>query len=172
MTKQSKAEARIARQAKRAADNANKNVRFASAVKEELAARFVENPASTYQMTVSWNVDNADVLEAWSWGVMRQWSDDDWNETILPKLEQFKVLTWAEIDKLSSDTGHKMHHSTATSLICDEAQLRLWDIEKHEDNMFRFRLGNLPRLWGFKRGAEFQVLWYDPTHQIYPTQQN
>lgn len=168
MSKISKSEARIARRQKKTADRANKNARLSDVVRKEVAARFVENPSSTYQMKVDWAADAADVLESWSWGVARQWTQSDWDNTILPKLKNFEELTWAEVDALSSDSGHKMHHGMPTSSICEEAIGRLWTIEKYQDDMFRFRLGNLPRLWGFKQGSVFQILWYDPTHQIYP----
>lgn len=61
-----------------------------------------------------------------------------------------------------------MHHGMDVDSICEEAQFRLIEIEKYQDTIFRFRLGNLPRLWGFRILDEFTVIWYDPTHRIYP----
>ena len=87
---------------------------------------------------------------------------------IQPKLDEFQTLTWGEIDAFTSDTWHKMHHDTNIEDICKEAQIRLIDIEKMGDVIFRFRLGNQPRLWGFRVLNEFSILWYDPTHKVYP----
>ena len=81
----------------------------------------------------------------------------------------FSRLTWGEIDRQASDTGHKMHHNMDVEQICDEAQLRLIELVLEHDTIFRFRLGNKPRLWGFRTVANFEVLWFDPTHEIYPT---
>lgn len=81
---------------------------------------------------------------------------------------EFARLTWGEIDVFSSDSGHKMHHNMNVEDICEEAQLRLMEIERYQDTIFRFRLGNLQRLWGFRILDEFIVIWYDPTHKIYP----
>lgn len=81
-------------------------------------------------------------------------------------------MTWAEIDRLSSDTGHKMHHNMEVDVIVEEAQYRLIELDKYPDVIFRFRLGNKPRLWGFRTLANFEVLWFDPEHEIYPTEPN
>jgi hypothetical protein len=121
---------------------------------------------------MTWSCENPDVEDVWSWGVARQWSDEDWDSTIEPKLREFERLTWAEIDSFSSGTRHKMHHNMDTDQICEEAQLRLIEIERYDDVIFRFRLGGLPRLWGFRVLAEFQIVWFDPTHQVYPVDQD
>lgn len=36
------------------------------------------------------------------------------------------------------------------------------------DEMFRFRLGNLERLWGVIRDGVFYAIWWDPNHQVCP----
>jgi hypothetical protein len=43
--------------------------------------------------------------------------------------------------------------------------LRLDDL----DELFRFRLGNKPRLWGIIHEGVFFPVWWDPEHKIYPT---
>jgi hypothetical protein len=57
-----------------------------------------------------------------------------------------------------------------TDVIRDEAQYRLIEIEKYRDVIFRFRLGNKRRLWGHRIVSNFEIIWFDPTHQIYPTE--
>lgn len=136
----------------------------------EKQARAGADPGSIFHMSMTWSCDTPDVQDAWTWGVNRQWSDEYWASLIEPKLLEFEQLTWAEIDYLSSGSGHKMHHNMATEEICDEAQMRLIDIERYEEVIFRFRLGGKPRLWGYRVVAEFQILWFDPTHQIYPVE--
>jgi hypothetical protein len=46
--------------------------------------------------------------------------------------------------------------------------LRLNEI--FEDDMFRFRLAGEKRLWGFRVGNVFYVLWWDASHRVYPTE--
>jgi hypothetical protein len=178
-----KREARIARQIQEKLKQDGKSARLRERVKEERQARAElqpvqktpragANPGSIYSEQVTWNCKSPDVLGTWSWGVDRQWTQQEWNETILPKLQEWARLTWGEIDNMvsgSDNSRHKMHHTMDAEQICEEAQYRLIELEMYSDVIFRFRLGNLRRLWGFRQLAEFEILWYDPTHQIYPT---
>lgn len=118
---------------------------------------------------MTWSCDDPDKDGAWASGTPRDWGDDVWTAEIEPKLGQWGALTWGEIDAFSSDTGHKMHHGMDVDAITDEAQLRLMEIDKYTETIFRFRLGNKPRLWGFRILADFEVIWFDPEHEIYPT---
>ena len=92
------------------------------------------------------------------------------NLIILPKLTQFETMLWREIENATTDNGHRMHHSMPFDAICGECQSRLLEIEKLEDDIYRFRLGNRKRLWGFRVLNDFGILWYDPLHQVYPTE--
>jgi hypothetical protein len=103
-------------------------------------------------------------------GTCKRLSEDDWSSIILPKLNQFELLLWREIERLTTGTGHQMHHSMPLEAIHEEAQDRLIEIDKVNDDIYRFRLGNLRRLWGFRIVNVFEILWYDPKHKIYPTE--
>lgn len=105
---------------------------------------------------------------AWSWGA-REWGDEAWSGVTSPKLKQFEQLLWKEIESFTTDSGHRMHHSMAIEIICTEAQDRLLELDKVDGDIHRFRLGNLRRLWGFRIVNVFEILWYDPKHNIYPT---
>lgn len=179
----SKREARIARQLADQLKNDEKSARLRERVQEERHARAElqprqkspragANPGSIYSQNMTWTCESPDVVGAWSWGVNRQWSQEEWNNSILPKLQEWARLSWGEIDNMvsgSEDSRHKMHHNMDVVQICDEAQYRLVELDQYVDVIFRFRLGNLRRLWGFRQLAQFEILWYDPTHRIYPT---
>lgn len=172
MSRPRKSEARIERKNARALKKREQDARLVEDVKARLAQepqpRLGANPESIFGRPVRWTCEDPDLEGAWSWGIERKWTEEDWTVRILPRLVEWSRLTWGEIDGFSSDTGHKMHHNMDCGDICDEAIHRLIEIEKLDDTIFRFRLGNLQRLWGFRIVDEFQVLWYDPTHQIYP----
>jgi hypothetical protein len=36
--------------------------------------------------------------------------------------------------------------------------------------MFRFRLAGERRLWGYRVGRTFHVVWWDWDHKVYPTE--
>lgn len=135
-------------------------------------ARAGINPESVFHMKMEWTIDDADKNGSWSWGIDRDWGQDTWNRNLHPKLDEFAKLTWSEIEKqMYGNEGkrHRSHHSMDTEFLCQEAQNRLLELtHDYPDTLFRFRLGNLPRLWGVRVVNKFKVLWYDPTHQVYP----
>jgi hypothetical protein len=144
------------------------SVRLAAAPRDR-EPRASADPGSIFQMMMTWTVGRADQDGEWSWGA-REWGATAWNDIILPKLTDWQRLRWREIDTFATPEGHKSHHNMSISSICNEAQDRLVELEQIEDDIFRFRLGNRRRLWGFRIVSEFQILWYDPLHQVYPTE--
>lgn len=119
---------------------------------------------------MTWTEANADRVGSWSWGQDRDWAQPDWDGIIHPKLAEWTKLMWKEIDTFSTPTRHKSHHTMPCEELCEESQLRLMDLGHSGETIFRFRLGSSRRLWGFRVVSEFQILWYDPLHQIYPTE--
>jgi hypothetical protein len=100
-------------------------------------------------MIMAWTIDRADRKEAWSWGP-REWGDEAWTAVIQPKLIQFQAMYWREIEAARTDTGHRMHHSMPTDIIHSECRDRLSYLDIDNDEIYRFRLGNRRRLWGFR----------------------
>lgn len=49
--------------------------------------------------------------------------------------------------------------------------MRLMALGKHEtDALFSMSLGGKPRVWGILREHVMFTLWWDPEHEIYPSQ--
>lgn len=139
-------------------------------------ARATEDPLSIYARPMEYCDLKSDREGTWSWGQNRNWPDADWNDTIKPALEELSKLTWSEI--LAQVTGgdrkrRKKHHDMEISTIAAEASKR-WAERGLDlyDTAFRFRLGNKPRLWGFRTAAKFNIVWWDPDHKIYPVEPN
>jgi hypothetical protein len=66
--------------------------------------------------------------------------------------------------------GDQRHKAYPVGIICHEAQKRLEEIGLDDlDEVFRFRLASKPRLYGFLVQHIFYVLWWDPEHNVYPT---
>ena len=90
---------------------------------------------------------------------------------MLSFLLNMEKKSWSEIqsETTGSTNRHKKHHDMDVSEIVKEAQYRLTIINLDEfDVIFRFRLSGLKRLWGFRILSTFKIVWYDPTHKIYP----
>jgi hypothetical protein len=176
----SKREARVARKLEQKLRQDEKSARLRerpenfAAIRAEQAphdrtVRLGADPGSIYQMRMIWTANHADREGYWSWGHAREWGDVAWTSVIHPKLLEFERLLWREIERFTTGNGHLMHHSMAVEQICAESQGRLVEIDRVEDEIYRFRLGNRRRLWGYRIVNSFEILWYDPEHNIYPT---
>lgn len=174
-----KREARLARDAERVTKNALKSARFKEIVAapearlgfqvEGKSVRAGADPNSVFQMQMTWTAEMADCEGAWRSGTARQWSSEDWDGKIHPKLAHWRQLMWWEIERQTTDSGRRMHHPMPVETIANEAVQRLCDLDLNCEIIYRFRLGNRQRLWGFREVANFEILWFDPNHEIYPT---
>jgi hypothetical protein len=182
LSKREKREARKAAREEKRGKEARKlvepplgrEIRFEAAPATTKAVRIGADPDSVKATLMTWSVDTADREGQWSWGSDRAWSDSTWDSILHPKLRSFGTMTWSEIE-LARVKGKKKktraaHHDQQVASICDEAQARLKHLDLIHDLIFRFRLGSQRRLWGFRALSCFNLLWYDPTHQIYPTE--
>jgi hypothetical protein len=85
--------------------------------------------------------------------------------------------SWREIRAQTTSNNRRTfpkHHAQSTDDVCKDAKDRLAAIGLNEitDALFRFRLGGKRRLWGFIADGVFHAVWWDPEHQVYPTEPN
>lgn len=183
----SKREARIARQLEKQLKEIEKSARLVETVRVEMrprqaaepaggnTPRAAENPNSIMSMRMEYRIlDYADRDGSWAWGQLRNWCDPERGHDnsclIRSTMMQMSALYWHEIH--AQTTGgkerHYKHHSQPWDSICPEAQGRWVEIGRVEDELFRFRTGGKERIWGFRTGHVFNVVWWDAEHQIYP----
>jgi hypothetical protein len=128
--------------------------------------------ASRMDALMRYTKTSADIVGSWSWGQVRRWDRDIWDGTIFPHVSSYKTKTWAEIE---SETSGRRRRNKAydVSAICVEARRRLAEIQLEDlDEVFRFRIGALPRLYGFRIAEVFFILWWDPAHKICPVKKD
>lgn len=126
---------------------------------------------SRFRSQVTWCKTKADIVDSWSWGDARAWHPEEWDDVISPPFQCFAQLTWQEIDRFSSESGHKMHHGHEVGDLVFEAQQRWLELDLEQyDSVFRFRLGGTKRVWGFIVQAHFHIVSWDRSHSIYPTE--
>ena len=101
---------------------------------------------------------------------------DDEAAVLLPFLLNMGQITWGQIEGHRS-VGRKKHHlqDITASGVDPNAQkdlirLKLDKIFGHE--MFRFRVGSTERLWGYRVGRIFYVVWWDHNYKVYPTEKS
>lgn len=130
------------------------------------------NPKA-YQSAMTWCATvSADIIDYWNWKEPRAWNDIEWENDIAGKLNSFESLKWSEL--ISQRTGgkkkrRKLHHEQEVSSLCKEAQDRWLELGLEEyETAFRFRLGGTKRIWGYRLGAHFHLVWYERHHKIYP----
>jgi hypothetical protein len=125
---------------------------------------------SRWNQRVTWCITKSDVEGSWSWGEQRQWLEAEWSEHIDPSFRAWTRNTWAEIDRATSGSRHKMHHSHELDDLIAEAQTR-WmrdlNLDEFADSIFRFRLGGTRRAWGYVVQAHFHMVWWERHHRIY-----
>ncbi len=85
---------------------------------------------------------------------------------------------WSELE--AQRTGgksnrHRKHHDQPITSLVAEAQEDIRRARLDEtfgEDIFRFRISGEKRLWGFRSGRVFHVVWWDPDHRVYPTEPN
>jgi hypothetical protein len=103
----------------------------------------------------------------WSWDV-----NGSAVRKIVVLLREMERLTWKQVWALQ--TGGKrrgaLHKFIPVESLCPAAQKRFLELRLEEfDQMFRFRLGNMERLWGVVYEGVFYPVWWDPDHKVCPS---
>lgn len=102
---------------------------------------------------------------------MASMSEED-HRLLLEKLKEFERMTAAEIRR--QDGCFKLYPDF-TQCPNREPLDRLNELyvndngEIFEDVIGRFRLNGKIRLYGFLRGHEFHILWWDRNHEVWPS---
>ncbi len=81
-------------------------------------------------------------------------------------IKSYEGMTWNQIL-----TRTDRDHFISVAKIKRFAQDRLQTIGLDEvETLVRFRFSGRNRLWGMKEGIIFRVLWWDPEHEICPSE--
>ncbi len=107
-----------------------------------------------------WSTQSADFHGRWGWdevGVKVLFQE------IIPKLQQHENRTWGEIEGSQS-------HFVYMDQCVGEARKRLREIGLDDvEQLFSLRLSGKKRVWGRCQQSVFQVLWWDPEHEVCPS---
>lgn len=95
---------------------------------------------------------------------------------ILAFLQEMERLTWQEIRQHQTGTTRRgpKHKYIPMGAVCAEAQGRIGELrlDDYDGSWFRFRLGNMERLWGVVEEDDgvFYPVWWDPRHEVCPSE--
>jgi uncharacterized protein (DUF4415 family) len=118
--------------------------------------------ASTSDQFPVWQISRFDTAGPWGRAAIDE--DHLWGH-IFEKLRHYEKMKWADIER-----DRRKNHSHQIAALSKEARQRAADIRLDADVLFRFRFTGEQRLWGIRRGRVFQIVWWDPHHQVYPTE--
>ena len=129
-----------------------------------------KNPArfSTEGEFCVWSFRNVDRNGLFAFDPRR--ADFDAKDFLL-KMLSYSTMTWREIKSQTHDNGKSKHHELNPATLSENAlaRIRAKGFEESTDALFSFALNNKVRVVGIRKGAEFQVVWYDANHEFAPS---
>lgn len=98
---------------------------------------------SRFGLLMTWCARHADRDGDWGWGESRGWTEQEWAQPLLSSMNNLEGLDWREIQNMSSDSGHLMHHDHDITQLCDGAVGRWLELKYDQfETIFRFRLNS------------------------------
>ena len=79
-------------------------------------------------------------------------------------LHEYEQWTWTALEQ-----EHKKGHPQVVTTCAKAARDRLLELQIDDDTLYSVRVSDTARVWGIKRGDLLEVLWWDPNHEVYPT---
>ena len=133
-------------------------------VKGKKEARIADqnNPELFFKKNPIWKLDSFDLNGPWG---LEKINSVKVLKNLHEKLKNYSKRTWEEI---ISDNNNNA--SIPVKKFIRNARKRLVKIKLDDhDELFHFRLSGKERLWGFRNSNYFYIIWWDPYHEICPT---
>jgi hypothetical protein len=128
--------------------------------------RNVENPESSSAKKPVWKF-SAMARDGGSWC----WDGhpgETW-ELVTEFLSTLEGQTWGEL-------SHSGKHTTATGIPVESlpkaSQARMMEhvnLRDIPETLWELHMGGLPRVWGRRRQEVFEMMWWDPDHEVCPS---
>jgi len=128
-----------------------------------------EQTGSTIKEKPIWRFDKVDRDGKFAFDLSRP---DFAHREVLQKLMEYGNMTWDDIRKQQHDYSRKTkHHYLSVETLSREAldRIRAKYFDEETDAIYSFAFQNLLRIIGFRHGAEFHIVWYDPNHEFCPS---
>ena len=125
--------------------------------------RPVAGPVPDYdRMSPAWRISAARRTGRFSFG---RCTGEDYRR-LRDRMSSWETMTWFEIERGRSNGFIPPEHVTT------EAQALLRDLHldlRAQDSLYHLRLDGATRIWGFREGRVFTLLWWDPGHEVCPS---
>jgi hypothetical protein len=142
----------------------NRQPRIQPGHQSSRSPRAAHNPDDANQQTPVWTIGQFDVDGIWGRSRIRL-PEHLWDD-LFAKLKSYESRTWAEII-----ANNKRDHAVPVARLIKPARERLNDLKLDDvDELFRLRLTGTQRVWGIREGRVFHLIWWDPDHEICPSE--
>lgn len=112
------------------------------------------------KLPLSWRFSHSDKSGPFGWSGVGQ---PELHE-IMQKIPEFEMKTWDQLHAAGC-------HPIQVVALSPEARGRLAEINHDdEDALMSFHLTGQKRIWCIQQANLMRVLWWDPEHQVYPTE--
>ena len=121
------------------------------------------DPSSHERETIVWRFSIVD--QEGTWGRRSIPPGVRWDE-VLPKLQHFESMTWAEIMRAAGGRARGTNsHFVEVENLSRQAKTRLAEIGQDDVlELFSLRLDSTTRIYGVRDRRALKLLWYDPHH--------
>lgn len=110
----------------------------------------------------SWQLDAVQLKDSFGWEAISR----EKFLNVLTRLKDIEKMTWGEIQK-----DPKSFHSVRIADLETKARHELNRLKlDDQESLFSIRISGRERVWAIKNGPILRVLWWDPEHQVCPSQ--
>lgn len=127
---------------------------------QEKAPRHKEVATGYLTLRPSWQISRIDEQGRWGWNNI---GAEEFENEVISKVKNLESNTWGQI------LGPK-NHEVLISEICRDAQKRLVQLNLEDiESLVTLRLTGRKRIWGIRDGSVLKILWWDPEHEVCPS---
>jgi hypothetical protein len=141
----------------------SKQAKFKTPPNPQKQPKIAVNPQDYYSQNPAWRISRMELASPYGWHGI----DAGKLHAIHTKLSNFESMTWKEILL----DGKKQHHTVAIKNFSKTARDRLIELNLDDlDELTSLRLSATERVWGVITQGIMELLWWDPHHEVYPSQ--
>lgn len=115
-------------------------------------------------LKAAWRVNRIQMVDPYGWHVI---TSEQINH-IREKLSDFETMTWHEIFTVAKKRNHRI---PVCNLRCPKARQWMKMNMPDQTELWTLRFTGAERVWGIFGEGAYQIVFWDPSHQILPTLQ-
>ena len=141
-------------------NSTNSKRKIASACYMPEESKIPRAEADNSNLFIEFKVDQIDKEGPYGWNKF----DSSCMKELMQKIFETQKLTWQVIAENGS-------HPISINKLVHHAQKRLTKIKKDDlDDLYSLRISGKKRIWGIRERNIFWILWWDPNHEVCPSQ--